>query len=75
MKIPKPLSRLYKKLDAMHRDRYTRYAFYSAVIAVALALITSVLSYLSTVMLVAVTAFILAKLIWEVAAYAEHRTH
>lgn len=75
MKIPKVFENITKKLAAMQRDRYTRYTMYGAVIAVALALVTSMLSYLSTVMLIAVTTCILAKLIWEVATYAENHTH
>ena len=67
--------KIYSKLRTLSNDRYLKYTAIAATFTVALSLLTSALSFVTTTVMVLLIAALLMKLLWEISKHVENRTH
>ena len=67
--------KIYSKLRTLSNDRYLRYLAIAATFTVALSLLTSALSFVTTTVMVLMIAALLIKLLWEISKHVENRTN
>jgi hypothetical protein len=66
---------IYSRLKTLSNDRYLKYTAIATTFTVALALLTSALSFVTTTVMVLLIAALLMKLLWEISKHVENRTH
>ena len=65
---------IYSRLKTLSNDRCLKYAAIATTITVALSLLSSALSFVTTTVMVLLIAALLIKLLWEVSNRVEKRT-
>ena len=66
---------IYSRLKTLSNDRCLKYAAIATTITVALSLLSSALSFVTTTIMVLLIAALLIKLLWEISSYAQDRTY
>ena len=66
---------IYSRLKTLSTDRCLKYAAIATTITVALSLLSSALSFVTTTVMVLLIAALLIKLLWEISSYAQDRTY
>ena len=66
---------IYSRLKTLSNDRCLKYAAIATTITVALSLLSSALSFVTTTVMVVLIAALLIKLLWEISSYAQDRTY
>ena len=66
---------IYSRLKTLSNDRCLKYAAIATTITVALSLLSSALSFITTTVMVLLIAALLIKLLWEISSYAQDRTY
>ena len=66
---------IYSRLKTLSNDRCLKYAAIATTITVALSLLSSALSFVTTTVMVMLVAALLIKLLWEISSYAQDRTY
>jgi uncharacterized membrane protein len=66
---------IYSRLKTLSNDRCLKYAAIATTITVALSLLSSALSFVTTTVMVLLIAALLIKLLWEISSYAQDRTY
>ncbi len=66
---------IYSRLKTLSNDRCLKYAAIATTVTVALSLLSSALSFVTTTVMVLLIAALLIKLLWEISSYAQDRTY
>ena len=66
---------IYSRLKTLSNDRCLKYAAIATTITVALSLLSSALSFVTTTIMVLLIAALLIKLLWEISSYAQDRAY
>ena len=64
---------IYSRLKTLYNDRCLKYAAIATTVTVALSLLSSALSFVTTTVMVLLIAALLIKLLWEISSYAKDR--
>jgi len=66
--------KIYSRLQTLSNDRCLKYAAIASTVTVALSLLSSALSFVTTTVMVLLIAALLIKLLWEISSHAKNRT-
>jgi len=66
--------KIYSRLKTLSTDRCLKYAAIASTVTVALSLLSSALSFVTTTVMVLLIAALLIKLLWEISSHAKNRT-
>jgi len=66
--------KIYSRLQTLSNDRCLKYAAIASTVTVALSLLSSALSFVTTTVMVLLIAALLIKLLWEISSHAKKCT-